>query len=52
MIFFFNRLGTSVADYKKANNTSQTTNIIDSIVKVTGLTTGYSVDIPVRYAKI
>lgn len=50
--FLFNRLGSTTTSYKKANNTSQTTNIIDSIVKITGLTTGYSVDIPVRYAKI
>ena len=50
--FLFNRLGSQTSQYNKANGTSQTVNFIDSIVKVTGLTTGYSVDIPVRYAKI
>lgn len=49
--FLFNRIG-STTTYLDSTNSSQTVKIIDSIVRVTGLTTGYSVDIPVRFAKL
>ncbi len=29
-----------------------TAKIIDSIIRVTGRTTGYAVDIPIRFAKV
>lgn len=50
--FLFDRIG-STATYKQVDGaTNQTTKIIDSIIRVTGRTTGYAIDIPVRYAKV
>lgn len=49
--FLFDRIG-STTTYLDSTDSSQTVKIIDSIVRVTGLTTGYSVDIPVRFAKL
>ncbi len=50
--FLFDRIG-STATYKKVDGvTNQTTKIIDSIIRVTGRTTGYAIDIPVRFAKV
>tara|TARA_R110001606_G_scaffold88112_1_gene198303 strand:+ start:1056 stop:1991 length:936 start_codon:yes stop_codon:yes gene_type:complete len=49
--FLFTRIG-STAPYANRGGGNTTTKIIDSIVRVTGLTTGYSLDIPVRFAKI
>lgn len=49
--FLFDRIGTT-ASYSNRGGTTTSTKIIDSIVRVTGLTTGYSLDIPVRFAKI
>ena len=50
--FLFDRIG-STATYKQVDGaTDQTTKIIDSIIRVTGRTTGYAIDIPVRYAKV
>jgi hypothetical protein len=46
--FLFTKLGTSANTYSGASGTYS---YIDSIVKVTGATTGYSINIPVRYAK-
>ena len=50
--FLFNRIG-STASYSN-REVAGTTNvkIIDSIVRVTGHTTGFALDIPVRFAKI
>ena len=46
--FLFDRIGsTNTATYSGHNNVK----IIDSIVRVSGMTTGYSIDIPVRFAK-
>ena len=46
--FLFDRIGsTDTGTYPGHNNVK----IIDSIVRVSGLTTGYSLDIPVRFAK-
>lgn len=50
--FLFQRIG-STTNYKKVDGvTDQSTKIIDSIIRVTGRTTGYAIDIPVRFAKI
>jgi|TARA_R110000824_G_scaffold118998_1_gene272797 hypothetical protein len=49
--YLFDRLG-STATYTNAGGTDSPTQIIDSIVRVSGLTTGYSVDLPVRFAKL
>ena len=46
--FLFDRIGsTDTTTYTGHNNVK----IIDSIVRVSGMTTGYSIDIPVRFAK-
>jgi hypothetical protein len=47
--FLFDRIGSTAgaSTYAGHNNVK----IIDSIVRVSGMTTGYSLDIPVRFAK-
>ena len=49
--FLFDRIGTT-ATYKNRDNTDVSAKIIDSIVRITGRTTGYAIDIPVRFAKV
>lgn len=49
--FLFERIGTTDT-YPNRAGFSTSTKIIDTIVRVTGLTTGYAIDIPVRFAKI
>jgi hypothetical protein len=46
--FLFTKLGSSGNTW---NGASGTYSYIDSIVKVTGATTGYSINVPVRYVK-
>ena len=51
--FLYDRIGTTdTTTYTDAGGSTATVKIIDSIVRVTGLTTGYAVDIPVRFAKL
>lgn len=49
--FLFDRIGGE-KDYANAGGGNTSTKFIDSIVRVTGMTTGYAVDIPVRFAKV
>jgi len=50
--FLFDRIGsTDSSTYTDKNGDPQEVKIIDTTVRVTGRTTGYSIDIPVRYAK-
>tara|TARA_R100000388_G_C7238796_1_gene159796 strand:+ start:561 stop:1520 length:960 start_codon:yes stop_codon:yes gene_type:complete len=52
--FLFDRIGsqdTTTYNNKAGSSPRPTVKIIDSIVRVSGLTTGYSIDIPVRFAK-
>ena len=49
--FLFTRIGGTTT-YTNAGGNSQDVKTIDSIVRVTGLTTGYALDIPVRFAKL
>ena len=49
--FLFDRIG-GVKNYDNSGGTQTSTKFIDSIVRVTGMTTGYAVDIPVRFAKV
>lgn len=46
--FLFTKLGTTGNTWSSASGTYS---YIDSIVKVTGATTGYSINVPVRYVK-
>ena len=48
--FLFGKLGTKDETWT-IGSTSVTVHYIDSTVKVTGATTGYSIDIPVRFVK-
>jgi hypothetical protein len=52
--FLFNRIGGTTSTSYSNRNGSLVSNVkfIDSIVRVTGMTTGYAIDIPVRFAKI
>ena len=46
--YLFDRIGSTGGSW---SGSSATFSFIDTIVKVTGATTGYSIDIPVRYIK-
>ncbi len=52
--FLFNRIGSKTSTYKNRGRQFDVTDvkIIDSIIRVTGRTTGYAIDIPVRFAKV
>jgi hypothetical protein len=49
--FFMNVLGSSGTDTVQGGLTSGTYRFIDSILSVTGMTTGYRIDVPIRYVK-
>lgn len=51
--FLFNRLGSTASDLPPNSGASNPTyKFIDSLVKVTGLNTGYSIDLPIRFIKL
>ena len=51
--FLFNRIGSTMGTYtNRAGGAVSNIKTIDSIIRVTGRTTGYSIDIPVRFAKV
>jgi len=52
--YLFNRLGgtTTMLNNAASPGAQQTVRYIDTLVKITGVRTGYSVDIPVRFVKI
>lgn len=49
--FLFDRLGDTTTMDNKGGSTS-TVKSIDTLVKVTGVNTGYSVDLPIRFVKL
>lgn len=49
--FLFNRLGTTGDTNWALDSGTATFNYIDSTVRITGVTTGYRVDIPIRFVK-
>ena len=49
--FLFNQLGGQTTMTNKAGSASQAVRYIDSIVRVTGMATGYSIDVPIRFIK-
>jgi hypothetical protein len=49
--FFMNVLGSSGTDTVQGGLTDGTYRFIDSILSVTGMTTGYRIDVPIRYVK-
>ena len=50
--FLFDQLGSTQAAGTTGNPTGQIVKFIDTIIRVTGATTGYRIDIPVRFAKV
>lgn len=50
--FLFDRIGSTTNSYTDVAGNAETVKFIDSIIRVTGRTTGYAIDIPVRYAKV
>jgi len=49
--FLFNQLGDTVS-YDLGTGTSHTYLFIDSIVRISGATTGYRIDVPIRFLKL
>ena len=49
--FLFTQLGSTITTVVGRDDTNPSLRIIDSTVRVTGLITGYSIDVPVRFAK-
>jgi hypothetical protein len=51
--FLFDRIGSTIGTYTNRLGAAVSgVKYIDSIVRVTGRTTGYAIDIPVRFAKV
>ena len=49
--FLFTKLGGQIQMTNKADSPTQNVRYIDSTIKVTGMKTGYSIDVPVRFIK-
>jgi hypothetical protein len=49
--YLFTQLGSTMSLQNSGGGTTST-KFIDSILKVTGMTTGYTIDVPVRFVKI
>lgn len=49
--FLFEQLGSTIS-MTDINGTSRTVSYIDTILRVTGATTGYRIEVPVRYIKV
>jgi hypothetical protein len=50
--YLFDTLGGSWLSSDTGNDSGQNAKYIDTIVRVTGVTTGQRVDIPIRFAKV
>ena len=50
--FYFNKFGSEVTSYTRKSGGSPTTKIIDTICKVTGINTGFTLELNVRFAKL
>ena len=50
--YLFNQLGSSDNNLNNRTNASQSYKYIDTIVRVSGMNNGMSIDIPVRFAKV
>jgi len=49
--FLFTKLGGIIQMTNKNNDVNQDVRYIDSTIKVTGMKTGYSIDVPIRFIK-
>ena len=50
--FYFDKFGGTTTMADKGAGASSNARFIDTIIKVTGIDTGYSLEIPVRYVKL
>lgn len=50
--YLFDRIGTTNQYTDRGGVTTRVVKTIDSIVRIAGLSTGYAIDIPIRYAKL
>ena len=50
--YLFTQLGSTVNMPNQVDGVNTVTKFIDTVVKITGMTTGYSIDIPIRFVKI
>ena len=49
--FLFTKLGNTALMTNKAGSASQSVRFIDTMVRVTGMSTGYNIDVPIRFIK-
>ena len=49
--FLFTKLGTSANTWTDSLTSAQTFYFVDSMIRVTGATTGYRIDLPIRFVK-
>tara|TARA_R100000152_G_C6780353_1_gene213014 strand:- start:2062 stop:3006 length:945 start_codon:yes stop_codon:yes gene_type:complete len=49
--YLFDKLGGTTTMTNRNNDSTQVVRYIDSMIRVTGMTSGYSIDVPVRYIK-
>jgi hypothetical protein len=49
--FYFERFGGTTTMAKRVGG-DRSVRFIDTLIKITGVTTGYSIDIPIRYVKV
>lgn len=50
--YLFDRIGSAVNTYTNRASATTTCRSIDSIVRISGLSTGFAVDLPVRFVKL
>ena len=50
--YLFTQLGSTTSLANQVDGDTTVTNFIDTIIKVTGMTTGYTIDVPIRFVKI
>lgn len=50
--YLFTQLGSTTSLANQVDGNTTVTNFIDTIIKVTGMTTGYTIDVPIRFVKI
>ena len=49
--FLFTKLGGQTTLPKRSDGSQTSVRFIDSMIKITGMKTGYSIDVPVRFIK-
>ena len=49
--YLFTQLGSTALMKNKAAAVNQSVRYIDSMIRVTGMSTGYSIDLPIRFIK-